>query len=285
MDTDDLRSYRWNNSHSNSNKGATTSPKITSSLWKQLSEECDSVKTPGLHSSCLTENLSPSEKDVSFNSSSSASHSQDLWHTQQSPASGQSDVTFQVIHSDPWETLTNQTKASRDLTELSISNLTSSAFRQSDIDVNRIPKIGTEENTSSLFTKDVRYGKYEPGVIGTELNEPTNPASQLFPSHSYPPSSIWNENTEIPTNSSFPLSSSQNESFKLHNSLAWNNIMSSVPQRSVLHDIGNVNYPSVAAPASDFTCQKLPSSYNASAPELCDSQRTIAFHPQKQHTG
>nr|XP_045624894.1 uncharacterized protein LOC123774564 isoform X2 [Procambarus clarkii] len=288
------RSCRWNQSHSECSKATSNPSKVTSALWKQLSEECDTnIKAPLSHATYPTDKkVSPNERNTSINNSSF--QSQDLWHTLHCPASLQNDFNHQIMQKDPWEPLTTD-QGSHDLTDIFNSNFTDDIFRKSNTDVNVISIIGNEENIYPSFFKDMSDNKFDSSVTCVDVNDSTNPISQLFPSNPCLADSIWNESSKTPADSAFPFTSGK-DSCGLHTSMSWDNAISSGSQKRVLQDLETNNQCSVIGPpktchpyslrtARDFvSSHKLPSSCNAGVPESYSNQGATVVFPQKQHT-
>ncbi|KAG7170670.1 uncharacterized protein LOC121864194 [Homarus americanus] len=298
MDTDTPRSCRWSPSISECNKVINPPSKITSALWKQLSEDCDvnNLCSPPLTNaiSATDNRISSNEQDSSLNKSLSVSQSQDFWHT---PLSSNDSLLqaelIPVIQREVWEPLTNHGQIPHDFTDFLASSPPGNVITQSTSSVDMFPTIGNEENICPSFAKGIGKCRNESGLIATDLNDSTNPKSQLFPSAQDVPRNLWNTNTKMPSDSTF--TSSVTDTYRPQNPLPWDHIMSSLSQRGVLQDIGNMSQPSAMAPPKvchpyslqtnrDFiTSHELSLPRNAPLTESYGSQGT-AFQPQRQHT-
>ncbi|MPC13633.1 hypothetical protein E2C01_006373 [Portunus trituberculatus] len=112
MEPDTLRSCQWSQSSSESSKSLNSPPKITSSLWKQLSEEQDLSKTTfSPFTNSLTDNNLSSEYEINSNFLSSTKY-EELW---KSPSCDIDTDVGQLGKRSPWDPIATTTQKSSNI--------------------------------------------------------------------------------------------------------------------------------------------------------------------------
>uniref|UniRef100_A0A0N7ZCV9 Nanos-type domain-containing protein n=1 Tax=Scylla olivacea TaxID=85551 RepID=A0A0N7ZCV9_SCYOL len=287
MEPDALRSCQWSQSSSESSKSLNSPPKITSSLWKQLSEEQDLSETtflPFINS--LTDNNVSSEYEINSNFQSSTKY-EEVW---KSPYHDSDTDVAQLGMRNPWDPITSTNQRSSNLHHLGLSN---SARHSSNI-TEDIYRKSEKENIFLTCTKAVGSKScYNP--LLDKKDSISLSKEMLFPQQSLS-SNVWNTNPRAPYGSPSQDALTGSDSYGIGvNSVSWEPVHSVL--RPATKDIGNITnslysdsqkidnlYQSQASSDLSSHQNSLPFSLSP-RDSYCNQQATTSnFQPQKQHT-
>lgn len=266
-------------------------PKITSSLWKQLSEEQDlsEIHFPVFTDNFAEDNVSPSDYDGNSNFLPYPK-SQEMWKVSSSDLDSE---VGQLGLRNPWEPITSTSNRSGNLSYIA-SGLPSSAKHSGAITEDIYGKI-EKENIFPTYTKAVGNKSNYNALL--DKRDSTSLTKDLLPLHQGLSSNVWTANLKAPFGSSSQDALTGNDSYGLSgNPISWEPVPSFL--RPTLRDIGNLSNSLPTGPhkidnlhliqtPSEFSSHQssLPFS-NPHHDSYCNQQATTSnFQPQKQHTG
>lgn len=258
-------------------------PKITSSLWKQLSEERNRIglKLPSFTDNNMTEDTGEHEGDTSF----SPFKYQDVWKVP-------SDTESDVLHSDvqmrtPWESLTSKERSCPLPRFLDSSSPKAGHFDSIENDLYR------ESDKENAFPVPPKAVGYERKAYDAYLDKKNSvPLSKEFQMQQHGLPNVWGAKSSF-DGSSQAIPGSDSYGLHLGDSKPWEAV--SLSSRPALRDVSNQCYSVPSAhQKNNFTHIQTPTDFSSlssspfSAPahaSYCNQEPTYNYQSQRQHTG
>ncbi|XP_050726054.1 uncharacterized protein LOC127003418 [Eriocheir sinensis] len=293
METSPQRSYLWSHSTPEISKSLNSPPEITSSLWKQLSEERNSsrVKLPSFTDSLTKDSAPTGEPGANTNFSPFTIKSKDVWKV---PSPEPEEVGDHLGVKSPWEPLNSSRQKSCTFTTFQGSNSPNSARQSAYIDEDLYGK-SDKENVFPVHSKAVGHDKNAYTAF-QDKRESISLSKEFLPLEQHSLSSnVWDTNLKLPCESSSLGTVSGSNSYGLTgDSQSWEPVSSSF--RPALRDIGNLNNSALPSAyqkinnnyiptPSDFSSHLSTGPFSSPAHDShCNQEPTYSYQSQKQHT-